>query len=63
MRKTCVIEPQSYVITFTSQVTDGGSAINPVLQWGPGLGDTIRAGRPDPELLSPSYYQISQGSC
>ena len=40
-RKQFVIEPNSYVVTFTTQVTDGGTAVNPFVQWGPGLGDVI----------------------
>jgi YidC/Oxa1 family membrane protein insertase len=59
LRKTFMIEPQSYVITFTSQVTDGGTAINPVLQWGPGLGDTIHAAGQNRSFGT--YLQFSQG--
>ena len=59
MRKTFVIEPQSYVITFTAQVTDGGKAINPVLQWGPGLGDTIHVAGQNRSFGT--YLQFSQG--
>src|SRR5918995_2008809 len=40
-RKQFVIEPNSYVVTFTTHVTDGGTAVNPFVQWGPGLGDVI----------------------
>ena len=39
--KTFRIEPDSYVITFSIDVRDGGKPINPAVQWGPGLGDTI----------------------
>jgi YidC/Oxa1 family membrane protein insertase len=34
------IEPHSYVITFSIAVKDGQAELNPVVQWGPGLGDT-----------------------
>jgi YidC/Oxa1 family membrane protein insertase len=40
-RKQFVIEPNSYVVTVTTQVTDGGQTQNPFVQWGPGLGDVI----------------------
>jgi YidC/Oxa1 family membrane protein insertase len=43
-RKQFVIEPNSYVVTMTTQVTDGGRAVNPFVQWGPGLGDVIASG-------------------
>ena len=43
-RKQFVIEPNSYVVTLTTQVTDGGRAVNPFVQWGPGLGDVIATG-------------------
>jgi YidC/Oxa1 family membrane protein insertase len=59
VRKTFVIEPQSYVITFTADVTDGGKAVNPVLLWGPGLGDTIHVAGQNRSFGT--YLQFSQG--
>src|SRR5262245_14834118 len=59
VRKTFVIDPRSYVITFTADVTDGGKAINPVLQWGPGLGDTIHVAGQNRSFGT--YLQFSQG--
>jgi YidC/Oxa1 family membrane protein insertase len=59
VRKTFVIQPRSYVITFTAQVTDGGTSINPVLQWGPGLGDTIHVAGKNRSFGT--YLQFSQG--
>jgi YidC/Oxa1 family membrane protein insertase len=35
------IEPHSYVITFSIAVKDGDAEVNPVVQWGPGLGDSL----------------------
>ena len=35
------IEPHSYVITFSVAVKDGEAELNPVVQWGPGLGDSL----------------------
>jgi YidC/Oxa1 family membrane protein insertase len=43
-RKQLRIEPNSYVITMTLQVTDGGKPVNPYIQWGPGLGDVVATG-------------------
>ena len=59
VRKTFVIDPRSYVITFTAQVTDGGNSVNPVLQWGPGLGDTIHIAGQNRSFGT--YLQFSQG--
>ncbi len=59
VRKTFVIDPHSYVITFTAQLLDGGKAINPVMQWGPGLGDTIQVAGQNRSFGT--YLQFSQG--
>jgi YidC/Oxa1 family membrane protein insertase len=59
VRKTFVVDPRSYVITFSAHVTDGDKTINPVLQWGPGLGDTMHvAGQ---NRTFGTYLQFSQG--
>jgi YidC/Oxa1 family membrane protein insertase len=59
VRKTFVIDPHSYVITFTAQLLDGGKAINPVMQWGPGLGDTTHVAGQNRSFGT--YLQFSQG--
>jgi YidC/Oxa1 family membrane protein insertase len=33
------LEPSSYIIGFRASVTAGDRAVNPAVQWGPGLGD------------------------
>ena len=38
-RKVFSIDPQSYVITFTADIRQGDRVLNPLVQWGPGLGD------------------------
>ncbi len=43
-RKQLRIEPNSYVVTITTHVTDGGKPVNPFIQWGPGLGDVVATG-------------------
>jgi YidC/Oxa1 family membrane protein insertase len=40
-RKEFRLEPNSYVVTVSATVTDGGRAVNPTVQWGPGLGDVL----------------------
>jgi YidC/Oxa1 family membrane protein insertase len=39
VRKEFRLEPRSYVMTFTASVQQGDRAFNPLVQWGPGLGD------------------------
>jgi YidC/Oxa1 family membrane protein insertase len=39
VRKQFRLDPNSYVVEFTPSVVDGGQAVNPTVQWGPGLGD------------------------
>jgi YidC/Oxa1 family membrane protein insertase len=39
VRKEFRLEPQSYVITFSATVQQGDRTFNPLVQWGPGLGD------------------------
>ena len=41
VRKEFRIDPNSYVVSVTANVTDGGRPGNPFLQWGPGLGDVL----------------------
>jgi YidC/Oxa1 family membrane protein insertase len=41
VRKTFHFDPQGYLLTFSSQVRNGTQTLNPVVQWGPGLGDSI----------------------
>jgi YidC/Oxa1 family membrane protein insertase len=43
-RKQFRLEPNSYVVTITANVSDGGRAQNPVVRWGPGLGDVVASG-------------------
>jgi YidC/Oxa1 family membrane protein insertase len=43
-RKAFTIKPNSYEILVTANVSDGGRAVNPFVQWGPGLGDVLATG-------------------
>jgi YidC/Oxa1 family membrane protein insertase len=40
-RKVFRIDPESYVLTFSVEVTDGDATLNPAIEWGPGLGDSM----------------------
>ncbi len=42
--KRFVFAPDSYVIRFTADVSRGSQAVNPAVQWGPGLGDELSRG-------------------
>ena len=43
-RKQFTLKPNSYEVTVNITVTDNGSAVNPTVQWGPGLGDVLATG-------------------
>ena len=59
VKKTFTIEPTSYVIVFGADVRMGGQRLNPVIHWGPGLGDDIARARPA-SFFSPSYNTPAQ---
>jgi len=39
VRKEFQFDPRDYLVTFSATVTQGGTALNPGVAWGPGLGD------------------------
>ncbi|MBM3817705.1 MAG: membrane protein insertase YidC [Acidimicrobiia bacterium] len=39
VRKELRFDPRSYIVSFSAGVNQGDRAINPSVQWGPGLGD------------------------
>lgn len=39
VRKQFTIEPNSYIIGFSTSVTDGAAPVNPTIEWGPALAD------------------------
>jgi YidC/Oxa1 family membrane protein insertase len=59
VKKTFTIEPTSYVLVFGADVRMGGQRLNPVIHWGPGLGDDIARARPA-SFFSPSYNTPAQ---
>jgi YidC/Oxa1 family membrane protein insertase len=40
-KKVFRLEPESYVITYSIEVASGEATLNPAIEWGPGLGDSM----------------------
>jgi YidC/Oxa1 family membrane protein insertase len=59
VRKTFGFEPASFVVTFDASVEKGGQALNPTIEWGPGLHDDI-ARTAAGSFLSPNYIYKAQ---
>ena len=59
VKKTFALEPTSFVFSFGAVVQVGGQRLNPIIQWGPGLGDDIARARPA-SFFSPSYNTPAQ---
>ncbi|MBY0495955.1 MAG: membrane protein insertase YidC [Cyanobacteria bacterium] len=59
IKKTFAVEPTSYIISFGADVRMGGQRLNPVINWGPGLGDDIARAKPA-SFFSPSYNTPAQ---
>jgi YidC/Oxa1 family membrane protein insertase len=57
-RKVFQIEPEGYILAFSSHVSNGPQVLNPVVQWGPGLGDSIHIAGESSSFGS--YVQKSQ---
>jgi YidC/Oxa1 family membrane protein insertase len=57
-RKTFALQPDGYVLRFSSDVRLGTRELNPVVLWGPGMGDTTYFVG---QKSSNSYVQRSQG--
>ena len=59
VKKTFSLEPTSYIIGFAAVVQRGTERLNPVIHWGPGLGDDIARAKPA-SFFSPSYNTPTQ---
>lgn len=59
VKKTFSVEPTSYIIGFGAVVQMGTQRLNPVIHWGPGLGDDIARSKPA-SFFSPSYNTPAQ---
>ena len=40
-KKVFRLDPESYVLTFSVEVTHDNATLNPAIEWGPGLGDSL----------------------
>jgi YidC/Oxa1 family membrane protein insertase len=59
VKKTFSVEPTSYIVGFGAVVQMGTQRLNPVIHWGPGLGDDI-ARAPPASFFAPSYNTPAQ---
>jgi YidC/Oxa1 family membrane protein insertase len=59
VRKVFVLSPDTFVVSFTADVRQNGQAINPTVQWGPGMTDEI-AHRPQGSFFSPAFIYPAQ---
>lgn len=53
VRKSYRLEPESYVVRFSASVSAGGQPINPVVRWGPGVGEMPAGGSSNQYLQKP----------
>jgi YidC/Oxa1 family membrane protein insertase len=61
VRKQFAFEPSGYGVTLSSEATQGGAALNPVLHWGPGLGDEIARNAGSGGMFSGTYIYPAEG--
>jgi YidC/Oxa1 family membrane protein insertase len=59
VRKVFAFDPQTFIVTFSATVQQNGQALNPVVQWGPGITDDI-ARTPPGSFLSPAFVYKAQ---
>lgn len=59
VKKTFAFEPSSYIVAFGAEVQANGQRQNPVIHWGPGLGDDIARAAPA-SFFAPSYNTPAQ---
>jgi YidC/Oxa1 family membrane protein insertase len=57
--KTFTLQPQGYIVSFSATVQRNGQSVNPVIEWGPGLGDD-NANASTGSFLAPSYSTPAQ---
>jgi YidC/Oxa1 family membrane protein insertase len=59
VRKVFTLAPDTFIVTFTAEVEQNGQAINPIVEWGPGMTDEI-AHRPQGSFFSPAFIYPAQ---
>lgn len=60
VQKTFKLEPNSYVVRFTATVSVAGKELNPIVLWGPGIGDALTA-TPNRYLQQPEAIFYKDG--
>jgi YidC/Oxa1 family membrane protein insertase len=58
-RKVFTLDPQTFVVTFSAQITQNDEPLNPTVQWGPGITDDI-ARTPPGSFFSPAFVYKAQ---
>jgi YidC/Oxa1 family membrane protein insertase len=58
-RKVFTLDPETFVVTFSAQVTQNDEPLNPTVQWGPGITDDI-ARTPPGSFFSPAFVYKAQ---
>jgi YidC/Oxa1 family membrane protein insertase len=61
VRKQFAFEPSGYGVTLTPEATLAGAALNPVIHWGPGLGDEIARSAGSGGMFSGTYIYPAEG--
>jgi YidC/Oxa1 family membrane protein insertase len=61
-RKDFVLQPDSYIVQFDATVSQGDRTFNPMMVWGPGLGDAAAAGESSRYLQKPEAIFYNQGT-
>ena len=59
VRKVFAMDPETFIVSFTADLQQNGQAINPTVQWGPGMTDEI-AHRPQGSFFSPAFIYPAQ---
>jgi YidC/Oxa1 family membrane protein insertase len=59
VRKQFALDPQTFIVSFSASVEQNGQAMNPSVQWGPGITDDI-ARTPPGSFFSPAFIYPAQ---
>jgi YidC/Oxa1 family membrane protein insertase len=57
--KSFTLQPDGYIVGFTAAIVQNGQPVNPIVEWGPGLGDD-NAHASAGSFLAPSYSTPAQ---
>jgi YidC/Oxa1 family membrane protein insertase len=59
VRKQFAFNPDTFIVSFTANVQQNGQALNPTVEWGPGMTDDIARTAPG-SFLSPAFVYKAQ---